>query len=133
MPWRWNWVVPWCLRVGVKSDGACRLCEFLDDPHAWRHGPRYPTADSAAERIVATQTDHEAVHEILKRLGLAAVVPHTASDRIDRVVLHPVFGPILLAALLFLVFQAVFSWAQAPMDAVKSATDAIGAAASSSG
>jgi ferrous iron transport protein B len=32
-----------------------------------------------------------------------------ASDRIDRIVLHPVAGPLLLAVLLFLVFQAVFS------------------------
>ena len=32
-----------------------------------------------------------------------------ASDRIDRVVLHPVAGPLLLALLLFLVFQAVFA------------------------
>jgi ferrous iron transport protein B len=30
--------------------------------------------------------------------------------------MHPVAGPVLLAALLFCVFQAVFSWAEAPMD-----------------
>jgi ferrous iron transport protein B len=34
---------------------------------------------------------------------------------IDRVLLHPVAGPLLLAVLLFLVFQAVFAWAEAPM------------------
>ncbi len=123
--------VPVVSTVGVKSDGAGRLCELLDDPDAWRRGPKHLTVDSAAEPIVGTQADHEAVHAILKRLGLAALMPHTASDRIDRVVLHPVFGPILLAVLLFLVFQAVFSWAQAPMDAIKSATDAIGTAVTS--
>jgi ferrous iron transport protein B len=41
------------------------------------------------------------------------------------VALHPLIGPLLLAALLFLVFQAVFSWAQAPMDAIGAATDAL--------
>ena len=47
--------------------------------------------------------------QILQRLGLNEIVPHTPSDRIDRVVLHPVIGPMLLALVLFLVFQAVFA------------------------
>lgn len=38
-----------------------------------------------------------------------------ATQAIDRVVLHPVAGPVILAALLFLIFQAVFAWAEAPM------------------
>jgi ferrous iron transport protein B len=36
------------------------------------------------------------------------------SQRIDAVVLHPVIGPLLLATILFFMFQAVFSWAEAP-------------------
>ena len=38
------------------------------------------------------------------------------SQRLDGVALHPVFGPLLLAGLLFFMFQAVFAWAEAPMD-----------------
>ncbi len=37
------------------------------------------------------------------------------SQRIDLVALHPLAGPLLLAAILFFMFQAVFSWAEAPM------------------
>ncbi|HET8613672.1 MAG TPA: ferrous iron transporter B [Sphingomonas sp.] len=40
------------------------------------------------------------------------------SHRIDAVALHPLFGPLLLAVILFVMFQAVFAWAQAPMDAI---------------
>ena len=36
--------------------------------------------------------------------------------------LHPVAGPLLLAAVLFLMFQAVFSWAEVPMDASRTAS-----------
>ncbi len=43
------------------------------------------------------------------------------SQSIDNVVLHPVAGPILLAAILFLMFQAVFSWAEAPMGWIEAA------------
>ena len=66
--------------------------------------------------------DHDAVRSILQRLGLDELIPHEASDRIDRVVLHPVVGPLLLAALLFLMFQAVFAWAEVPMEWIEAAT-----------
>ena len=123
--------VPVVATVGVRSDGAGGLCALLDEPDVWRHAARPLTVDATAEPVVGTQADHDTVHAILKRLGLATVVPHTASDRIDRVVLHPVIGPSLLAVILFLVFQAVFSWAQAPMDAINSATDFMGSAVTS--
>jgi ferrous iron transport protein B len=48
------------------------------------------------------------------------------SEQIDHVVLHPVIGPIILAATMFLIFQAVFSWANAPMELIKSSVDALG-------
>jgi ferrous iron transport protein B len=35
--------------------------------------------------------------------------------RIDSIALHPVIGPALLAAILFLMFQAVFAWSEAPI------------------
>ena len=122
--------VPVVATVGVQSDGAGRLRALLDEPRVWQRGSNLPLP-SLDEPAVATQADHDTVHAILKRLGLAAIVPHTPSDRIDRLVLHPVFGPMLLAVLLFLVFQAVFSWAQAPMDAINAATEALAAAVNS--
>ncbi|MEI6486140.1 MAG: ferrous iron transport protein B [Sphingomonadales bacterium] len=47
------------------------------------------------------------------------------SQRIDRVALHPVAGPLLLAAVLCFMFQAVFSWAEAPMDAIEAGITAL--------
>lgn len=47
---------------------------------------------------------------------------HTAEQRftakIDRVVTHPIIGPILFFGLMALVFQAIFSWASYPMDLI---------------
>ena len=40
------------------------------------------------------------------------------SHRVDAVALHPIVGPILLAAILFVMFQAVFAWSVAPVDAI---------------
>ena len=38
------------------------------------------------------------------------------TQRVDRIALHPVVGPILLAGLMFVMFQAVFSWSQVPIE-----------------
>jgi ferrous iron transport protein B len=46
--------------------------------------------------------------------------------RLDAVVMHPVWGLVLLAAVLFLIFQAVFSWANVPMDAIKAGMAGLG-------
>ena len=116
--------VPVVATVGVKSDGAQALKLQLDDPSIWQH------AANAKPAAANLRGDHEEVHAILQRLGLEVVVPHTPSDRIDRVVLHAVFGPLLLAAVLFFVFQAVFAWATVPMDAIKAGTAWLGEAVS---
>ena len=112
--------------VGVQSAGAESLLSRLDDPAIWR-SLNTPGAAVAASH----ESDHLAVRQILERLGLDAVVPHTTSDRIDNVVLHPVVGPLLLAVLLFLIFQAVFSWAEVPMSLIEGATGALSEAAGS--
>ena len=48
------------------------------------------------------------------------------NHHIDAVVMHPVWGLVLLSALLMMVFQAVFSWANVPMDAIKEVVAATG-------
>ncbi|WNO53742.1 ferrous iron transporter B [Stakelama saccharophila] len=54
-----------------------------------------------------------------RALSEAATVSETATrrwtHRIDAVALHPVFGSVLLFALLFVMFQAVFAWSEAPI------------------
>lgn len=41
------------------------------------------------------------------------------TEKIDRIILHPIWGTALFLGLMFLVFQAVFSWAAWPMDVIK--------------
>ena len=43
----------------------------------------------------------------------------TLSDRIDAVVTHRVWGPLIFGGVLLLIFQAVFSWAVPAMDAIE--------------
>jgi ferrous iron transport protein B len=46
---------------------------------------------------------------------------HRVSEKIDRVLTHKFFGLVILVGVLLLVFQAIFSWAQIPMDLLQSA------------
>jgi ferrous iron transport protein B len=49
---------------------------------------------------------------------LSETAVHRLHARLDRVLLHPWLGPVILFALLFVVFQAVFSWAKPVQDAL---------------
>ncbi len=49
-----------------------------------------------------------------------------ATRIIDSVALHPIIGPILLATILFFMFQAVFTWASVPMDMIETGIASLG-------
>lgn len=55
-------------------------------------------------------------------------IKQNLSDRIDRVVLHRLFGPIIFLVLMAVVFQAVFSWAAPLMDGIEVLIGAVGGA-----
>jgi ferrous iron transport protein B len=109
--------VPVVETVGVKTAGVQSLVKVLNAtvsparaPHAavWRPLSAADIAHDQAE-----------VRRILGVVGGDRLDGVTFSDRLDALVLHPLLGPVILAVILFLVFQAVFAWAQVPMDAIK--------------
>ena len=110
--------------VGVHDEGARALVAHLDEcipdrkpePVDW-------TAPTLAE-VVQTQ---QQVRRILQAAVREPEVDTRLDDAIDRVVLHPFWGVPILAAILFLMFQAVFSWAQLPMDALEQGVQHAGA------
>ncbi len=102
--------------VAVQTQGDAALRDWLASG-AWRNA-----TPLVASEAVSVEEDHRVVQDILRRLQLDQLLPDAVSDRLDRVFLHPLWGPLILSVLLFLIFQAVFSWAAVPMDAIKSAT-----------
>ena len=63
-------------------------------------------------------------------IAMGAIVSETPTRRIthrlDGLLLHPVAGPIILAAILFVMFQAVFAWSAPPADTLEAVTIATG-------
>jgi len=116
--------VPVVETIGVRRNGVRSLIDVLEriDAPTRRAPPAVWQTPSASD----IELDQNEVRRILGAVGGDRTDGLTLSDRIDTVVLHPVVGPLLLAVILFLVFQAVFAWAQFPMDAIKAGVDALG-------
>jgi ferrous iron transport protein B len=110
--------VPVVATVAVRAGGERELIEAIDSYGfaASARGRRIesPPPASAAE-IEATQRE---VRRVLDEIGYRVPARAAMLARLDAVVLNPVAGPLLLAVVLFLMFQAVFSWARAPQNLI---------------
>ncbi len=62
---------------------------------------------------------HAEARRIVKACVKPAERPDTITGRIDGVLLHPAAGLAILLGLLFLMFQAVFTWATPAMDGIE--------------
>ena len=120
--------IPIVETVAVRKGGAAALVEWID-----ANSPRVGGPVSAAQAAmlpddgIAAPADLHA--QVRALLDDAVVMPRATSpidDAIDGVVLHPVAGLAILATVMFLIFQAVFSWAAPLQDAVAGAVAAIG-------
>jgi len=102
--------VPVIPTVAVRKRGL----DELKNAVAGLVGSSAPKAPAAApaEDIVTLQRRARKIAEA----ATAAETPIRQFTRtLDRIVLHPISGPIILAALLFIMFQAVFAWSEAPI------------------
>ena len=114
--------IPVVETIAVQRDGARELVSWIEQQR--------PEVQGTLRWHPASIDDVLTAQEEVRRVLAAAVTQPDVTlrydDRIDRIVLHPVWGMLILALALFLMFQAVFSWAQLPMDAIKAGMDGLG-------
>ncbi|MCC3861600.1 ferrous iron transport protein B [Pseudemcibacter aquimaris] len=108
--------------VAVRKSGIARLVEYLNrDADAYEK----PTGS-------VTDTSTRALQKEAGRISKVATVKegghHKMTRALDKVLLNPVLGPLVFFAMLFFMFQAVFSWAGAPMDMIEEVFGVIGEA-----
>lgn len=115
--------VPVIETVAVKHGGERALVEAIDRHRHIQSRGRIDTQPATAADVEATQRE---VRRILDTIGYRVPARLAFLRKLDAVVLHPIAGPVLLAAVLFLMFQAVFSWAVLPMDLIKNAVATLG-------
>ena len=82
---------------------------------------------ASATPVVEAKLRGDGLRKQAKQIADAALISETAghkwSQRADAILLHPVFGPIILLSLLFVMFQAVFAWADAPIGLIEEAAE----------
>jgi ferrous iron transport protein B len=111
--------------VAVQAGGEKALLQALDA--MWPLPVSQPNPLSAIDAVGVEETQREVRRILELAVSSPATSEDTMTEKVDNVVLHPVLGPIILAVLMFLVFQAVFTWATPAMDLIKDSVDHLGA------
>jgi ferrous iron transport protein B len=78
-------------------------------------------------RSVAIEARYTAVNAICDDVLTETMTNHeTFSDKLDRVLTHKIWGTLVFVAVMALMFQSIFTFAQIPMDAMKDAVSWLG-------
>ena len=115
--------MPVVTTVATRRRGTDKLIAAVESVARAAHAIPAWREPSAAELRAA----HAEAERIRKTCIRPPSHPDTLTGRLDSVLLHPIAGVAILLAVLFFMFQAVFSWAQPPMDLIKSAFDHLAA------
>jgi ferrous iron transport protein B len=112
----------------VQRGGTDDLIYRLDELAAanWPAGTESKWAAPEPRELRAIQREADA---LIARVISRPATPDTLTKRLDKVLLHPVGGLLILLLVLFTMFQAVFTWAQPAMDLISSGFDLLGSLA----
>ena len=105
--------VPVIETVAVRRRGLEPLMMQLEE--ALRN-PR-PAIEPVAASIGA---QNQRARDIARAVIISETASRQWTRRLDAVLLHPVGGVVILLALLFLMFQAVYGWSEAPIGWIES-------------
>ena len=98
-----------------RLDELAATAEHTGTDVAWK-------APSVAE-LRAAQREADRIIKLAVRMPAR---PDTLTTRLDAILLHPVAGLVILLVLLFVMFQAVFAWAQPLMELISTGFDRLG-------
>jgi ferrous iron transport protein B len=105
--------------VGHRGVGVEALRTFLKDPAGWPRPRSLPRASGAVDRFAW-------VDQVAAEVGATTLAPDNRSDRVDRILLHPITGVLVFAAVMILLFQSIFAWAVPAMDTIDAGFTALG-------
>jgi len=112
--------VPVVETVAVRRRGIPDLQAALDDMIS---APRCGVHEPVKSDILHLQRR-------AREISAAAVIRETPvrlwTHRLDALLLHPIAGPAILAAIMFVMFQAVFAWSETPVAWIESGVVALG-------
>lgn len=111
--------IPVVTTVAMHKNGVQDLLEQIDallNQAAAKESGTAATDGWVEPTPEAIRGYHQEAERLLREAVIQEGTPEQLTRKLDQVLLHPVAGPLILLGILFLMFQAVFSWAEAPMD-----------------
>lgn len=110
------------VRRGGIDDLLCRIDEIAGKPTGAIAESDWTTPAASDLRAAQREADR-----VIRAAVSEPAKPDTWTTRVDAVLLHPVGGMVALLLLLFVMFQAVFAWAEPAMELISQGFDALGA------
>ena len=111
--------------VAVRASGRAHLLDYLAE---WVGDLAHGSA-ARPDPEPGSLKDIQAKARSISRVAVSRIPrTETLTDRIDSVVLHPVAGILILFAILFLMFQAVYTWSGPAMEVIDGGIGALGTA-----
>lgn len=104
--------IPTVRVIGNRSAGIPQLRLAITSWRTWSRVP-FPPPTSGAERLSWTES-------VLAAADYTAPAEDRVTAAVDRVLLHPVWGTLIFFAIMYLFFQAIFTWAAPFQDAIES-------------
>lgn len=105
--------------VGNRGVGMDVLLRALTGPSRWSRGGAIQPAESVEERFAQ-------VDALWAQIQQHPLRRDERTDRIDRVLLHPVWGGLIFVSVMIFVFQSIFTWAVPAMDGIDGLFAALG-------
>jgi ferrous iron transport protein B len=117
--------VPVVTSIAVRKGGTAELIRLTEEFAARVQEPSTGNtwAPLSIAELKALQREAD---KIIHDTVTMPSKPDSLTTRVDAVVLHPVAGLLILALILFVMFQAVFSWAQPMMEFLAGSFAALG-------
>jgi ferrous iron transport protein B len=113
-------IVETTARIGMGKE---RLLQAIQSISKEKHAERFYASaricdldDSKGQETEATER-YGLINEILKRVQTTSPTrTEPTSNKLDRILVHPIFGYLIFGAVLMIIFQFIFAFAAYPMD-----------------
>lgn len=113
-------IVETTARIGMGKE---RLLEAIQSISKEKHAERFYTSariceldDSKGQETEATER-YGLINEILKHVQTtSSTKTEPTSNKLDRILVHPIFGYLIFGSILMIIFQFIFAFAAYPMD-----------------
>lgn len=115
--------VPVVQTNATHSKGVEDLVRAIDQLDLEQHQQK---ADSTEVKKLSPEQRFQKVDTILAKCIKKPTNAEVVSQKIDRVLLHPILGGLFFAVFIFGIFQAIFTFAEAPMNLIESSVAFVG-------